>query len=52
LWGVKRNEVQFWKSGNSVTIRVPTKLANELGLKKVKQGHIYPEGDHKIGIEF
>ena len=52
LWGVKRKEVKFWKSGNSVTIRVPTKLTNELGLKKIKQGYIYPEGDHKIGIEF
>lgn len=52
LWGVERKEVKFWKSGNSVTIRLPTEVAQKLGLSKIKKGRIYQEGTQKLAIEF
>jgi len=52
LWGVKRKEVQFWKSGKSVILRLPTKLTQELGLNSVKKGYIYQEGKNKIVVEY
>ena len=52
LWGMERREVKFWKSGNSVTIRLPTEFVQELGLNKVSKGHIYREGTQKFAIEF
>lgn len=52
LWGVERKEVKFWKSGNSVTIRLPTEFAKKLGLSSVKKGHVYQEGSQKLAIEF
>jgi hypothetical protein len=52
LWGVERKEVNFWKSGNSVTIRLPTEVVQKLGLNKIKKGHIYQEGAQKLAIEF
>ena len=52
LWGMERKEVKFWKSGNSVTIRLPTEVARKLGLNKVKKWHIYQEGTQKLAIEF
>ena len=44
LWGVKRKEVKFWKSGNTVIIRLPTELSKNLDLEKIKKGFVYPEG--------
>lgn len=52
LWGVQRKEVQFWKSGKSVVLRLPTKLTQELGLNNIKKGFVYPEGKHKFVVEY
>ena len=52
LWGTKRKEVKFWKSGSSVTIRLPTEFSRELGLDKIKKGHVYQDGEHKLAIEY
>lgn len=52
LWGVKRKEIKFWKTGSSVTIRLPSELTKDLGLDKIKKGHIYQEGENKLAIEF
>ncbi len=52
LWGVERKEVKFWKSGNSVTVRLPTELAKKLGLENARKGLIYQEGRNKLTIEF
>ncbi len=50
LWGTQRKEVSFWKSGNSVVLRVPVKIASELGLKANGKGIIYKE-DNKLIVE-
>ncbi|NQU78604.1 hypothetical protein HQ545_02445 [Candidatus Woesearchaeota archaeon] len=52
LWGVERKEIKFWKTGNSITIRFPVELVNRLNLTEVKKGYVYPEGEHKLTIEF
>lgn len=52
LWGVERKEIQFWKSGKSVIIRLPTKLTHKLGLNNVKRGYIYQEGERKFVVEY
>ncbi|SRR3989338_1799876 len=52
LWGVKRKEVKFWKSGNTVIIRLPTELSKNLDLEKIKKGFVYPEGERKISIDY
>ncbi len=52
LWGVERKEVKFWKSGNSVTVRLPTEFTKKLGLESVKKGLVYQEGRNKLTIEF
>lgn len=52
LWGTKRKEVKFWKSGNSVIIRLPTEMTHELGLDRVKKGYVYQEGENKLTIEY
>lgn len=52
LWGTERKEVKFWKSGNSVTVRLPTEITRQLGLGSVKKGMIYQEGRNKLAIEF
>ena len=51
LWGMKREKVSFWKSGNSVTLRIPTKIAKSLNLKPKEEGYIYREGDKKFVVE-
>lgn len=52
LWGIERKEVKFWKSGSSVTVRLPTEMAKKLGLESIKKGLIYQEGRNKLAIEF
>ena len=52
LWGTERKQVKLWKSGNSVTIRLPTELAKKLGLDSVKKASIHQEGKNKLAIEF
>lgn len=51
LWGVERKKVSFWKSGNSVILRVPAKIAQALGIRPHREGYIYPEGKGKLVIE-
>jgi hypothetical protein len=52
LWGVKRKEVKFWPSGNTVTLRIPTEVSRRLHLTQVKKGYLTEEGDNKIVIEY
>ena len=52
LWGVQRKEIKFWKTGSSVTIRLPSELVKKTSLSKIKKGYIYQEGEHKISIEY
>ena len=52
LWGTGREEVKFWKTGNTVTLRFPTKFAQLLGLNKVSKGYVYKEGERKLSIEY
>lgn len=51
LWGVKRREVNLWKSGNSVLIRIPKDIANNLNLKPDEKVILHTEGNKKIIIE-
>lgn len=51
LWGIERKKVSFWKSGNSVILRIPARIARILGLKPSMEGYITQEGKHKIVIE-
>ncbi len=52
LWGVKRKEIKFWRTGNAVTIRIPTKMTKELGLEHIENGYIYKDGEHKLAIDY
>ena len=52
LWGVERKEVKFWKSGKSVTIRLPIEIVRKLGLNNIRKGRVYQEGNQKLAIEF
>lgn len=51
LWGVERKEIKFWKTGNAVTIRLPTGLVKKLNLGRVDKGFLYQEGKNKLVIE-
>ena len=52
LWGVERKEVKFWKSGNSVILRLPTKTTHDFGLDNVKKGYVYKEGENRFVVEY
>ena len=52
LWGMERKEIKFWKSGNSVIMRLPTEMAHQLGLKNIKKGYVYKDGKNKLATEF
>lgn len=47
LWGMQK-EVSFWKSGNSVVVRIPVKIAAALGLKAHMKGNLYKENNKLI----
>ena len=51
LWGAKRKEIRFWKTGESITIRLPVEIVRKMDLRNIKSGYIYPEGKHKLTIE-
>lgn len=51
LLGVERKEVKFWKTGNAVTIRIPTAVVERLHLMVREKGYLYQEGEHKLVIE-
>lgn len=52
LWGIKRKEIKFWKSGNTIVIRLPTEMSRELKLDNIKKGYVYPEGERKLAIDY
>ncbi len=51
LWGVPRREIKLWKTGNAVTIRIPTSIVQNLHLSEIDKGYLYQEGPHKLVIE-
>lgn len=51
LWGIERKEIKFWKTGNAITIRLPTNLVRKLNLGEIDKGYLYQEGKHKLVIE-
>ncbi|MBI2110077.1 hypothetical protein HYT58_02820 [Candidatus Woesearchaeota archaeon] len=50
LWGIQRKEVNLWKSGNSVLLRIPKDIADKLKLKPDEKVTIYAEGKNKLII--
>ena len=50
-WGVKRKEVNLWKSGSSVLLRIPKDIAESLNLRPDEKVTIYPEGKKKLIID-
>ncbi len=51
LWGMERKEIKFWKTGNAISIRIPTSLVKKLNLQDREKGYVYQEGKHKLIIE-
>ena len=51
LWGVKRKEVNLWKSGSSVLLRIPKDIADSLNLKPDEKVTIYPEGKKRLVVD-
>lgn len=51
LWGIERREISFWKSGNSVVLRIPIKIAHTLNIKANQKANLYPEGKNKLIVE-
>ena len=47
VWGLGL-KVTITKSGNSLAVRIPKKLADYLGLKPGKEGVIHPEGKNLL----
>ena len=51
FWGVQRKEVNLWKSGSSVLVRIPKDISDKLHLKPDEKVTIYPEGKKKLIID-
>lgn len=51
LWGTGRSEITFWKSGNTVVMRLPVRLANALNIKEHMKAMLYREGKNKLVVE-
>lgn len=51
LWGTQRKEATLWKSGNSVLLRIPKDIADNMKLKPDEKVTIYPEGKKKLIID-
>ena len=51
LWGIQRKEATLWKSGNSVLLRIPKEMAENLNLRPDEKVIIYQEGKRKLIIE-
>lgn len=49
IWGLSA-KTKITKTGNSLAIRIPKKLADYLKLKNGKETYIHPE-DHKLIVE-
>ncbi len=52
LWGVEKKEIKFWKTGNSIVIRLPSQFVKKLRLESIKRGFLYQEGNNKLAIEY
>lgn len=50
LWGIQRKEVNLWRSGNSVVLRIPKDIAKKLNLKPNEKVTLYAEGKNKLII--
>ncbi len=51
LWGIQRKEANLWRSGNSVLLRIPKEITDNLKLKPDERVIVYAEGKKKIVIE-
>lgn len=51
LWGIERKEVNLWKSGGSVLLRIPKDIADKLNLKPYEKVKLYVEGKKKLVID-
>ncbi len=51
LWGIKRKKVSFWKSGNSVVLRIPKEIADSLNIESNTHADVYAEGKKKLVVE-
>ncbi|MFA5772478.1 MAG: AbrB/MazE/SpoVT family DNA-binding domain-containing protein [Thermoplasmata archaeon] len=50
IWGLA-TKIKVVKSGNSLSVRIPAKFAQFLGLKEGKELLLYAEGKKKIAFE-
>jgi len=50
IWGLAKN-MKVVKSGNSLSVRIPAKIAHFLNLKEGENVLLYPEGEKKIVVE-
>ena len=51
LWGTQREQVSFWKSGNSVVLRIPVRMANALNIKPYTKANLYQESSNNLVVE-
>lgn len=51
LWGIQRKEVNLWKSGSSVLLRIPKDIADKLNLKPDEKVTVYAEGKNKLIVD-
>jgi hypothetical protein len=50
IWGLAK-DIKIVKSGNSLSVRIPAKIARFLDLHEGKDVLLYPEGKKKIIVE-
>ena len=50
IWGLAKN-MKVVKSGNSLSVRIPAKIARFLNLKEGENVLLYPDGENKIVVE-
>ncbi|MEW5937081.1 MAG: AbrB/MazE/SpoVT family DNA-binding domain-containing protein [Candidatus Thermoplasmatota archaeon] len=50
VWGLAKS-AKITKSGNSLSVRIPARIAQFLGLKEGKDIILYPDGKRKIILE-
>ena len=50
VWGISK-KIKIVKSGNSLSIRIPAKLAKFLNIKEGEEVIIHPEGKEKLVLD-
>jgi YgiT-type zinc finger domain-containing protein len=50
VWGLAK-KIKVVKSGNSLSLRIPAKMAQYLDLSEGKNVFLYPDGKNKIVVE-